>query len=196
MALPPNIERNAEIDEIIQTVLKDWEASVHQKLSEAIRREKLTTTGALLGSLRATLKSASSAYRFALEYHFYDHGRYRDMKKLNYGGKMPPFNTMVDWVKKVGIQRFKYIPGYPRGVFPIGNSKSKWGTGNKIVENRIAWGFMKHIQKTGYYKRASSRKSWYNKVLWGELDELIQALMDGLRENTLHLLKKEFEQHI
>lgn len=188
-----HVPHNAEIGEMIEKVLSEWEAAAVIKLNAAINKDKINLTGALLNSLRTTMKSASAAYKAALEFHFYEYGRYKDMKRVNYQGKMPPYQEVLDWVQRVGINKFKYVPGYPIGVMPLGNTKSKFA--GSIAEQRIAFGFIRHVQKTGYYKRKSSRKGWYNKVLWGQLDDLIDALMEGMKTQTLHLIKNEFDMH-
>lgn len=50
-------------------------------------------------------------------------GRFLDLRRMNYS-RTPPLVAMEAFVEKVGVSKFAYIPGYPRGVFPRTESQA------------------------------------------------------------------------
>lgn len=136
-----------------------------------------------MDSLNAEIDAASGDIAGQMKLHFTDHGRFQDMKYA-YKGKMPPVQAMLDFIRKKGLVNFKYVPGYPMGVMPIGTSKSKYAVSNRIAENRIAWGLAMSRVVPKNAAMTYGKRKWYAKTVWGSIDELITLLMQRTKELT------------
>jgi len=93
---------------------------------------------------------------------FQDAGRIRDMKGVTWK-KLPPADAMEAYVKKIGLGKFKYVPGYKAGRFPISQ---------KIAMNRIAWGIAKGKQR----HNKTVPKKWFAKPFYSMVYDLTENL--------------------
>lgn len=101
---------------IINKLLNDFIRRAEKTFEAAVEREGLVSSGDLLNSIRAgTVKTGSDFITAHVAYS--DLLRIKDMKTLNYG-TIPPLAPLVQWVDRVGVDKFAYVPGYPQGVFP------------------------------------------------------------------------------
>lgn len=173
----------AEVKAIVGRSMGIWYKQVYSKLQAALHKQNLELTGELQNSLHGEISTAGADLQGQLKLYFTDYGRFQDMK-FRYTGKMPPFDVMLQYVRKVGVEKFKYVPGYPMGVIPTGISQSKFGAGNRIAENRIAWGLShSRVAPKNSSKKYGTRK-WYAKIFWSSIDELIEMLMGRVKKMT------------
>lgn len=175
---------NEEIAKLLEKTMASWYREVYGKLKAQMSAKGLILTGSLSESLNAEITTAADEVKGELKLYFEDHGRFQDMKH-RYFGKMPPVEAMLKYIRKVGLDKFRYVPGYPLGVFPTGTSRSKFGTGNRIAENRIAWGLAMSRVAPKNSGKAYGRRKWYAKTFYSSIDELIEAILGKTKELTL-----------
>jgi hypothetical protein len=177
-----------EIDKLSTRILIDWYKNVDAKLKSALLRQKINLTGNLKDSIYGEINAAGQDMHAQLRLHFADYGRVKDMK-VRYHGKGPPFEEILKFVQKVGIDKFKYVPGYPKGVFPVGRA----GDGQRIAMNRIAWGIVKSrtLPKNADKKYG---KKWYAKNFFSEIPNLVSALLGKTKELTVAEIIQNLKQ--
>lgn len=164
------------VREFVNETLQDWGVTVLQVLAEQIKKKKLVLSGELLDSLKFdTLKAAGdqTAKLFLL---FQESGRIKDMKALTYK-KQPPIKEIEAFVRKVGVAKFKYVPGY--------TSPGKRPT-DDIAIRRIAWGIARHKKKVNTTKP----KKWFSKTFYGMLNPLIDNLIEGYQDFAVSNIKE------
>jgi hypothetical protein len=149
-------------------------------------------TGSLMDSLNADIETASGDISGLMKLHFTDHGRFQDMKYA-YAGKMPPVSAMLEFIRKKGLANFKYVPGYPMGVMPIGTTKSKYAVSNRIAENLIAWGLAMSRVVPKNASMTYGKRKWYAKTVFGSIDDLISLLMQRTKERTTEEIIQSFQ---
>ena len=158
---------DAEVKALVASSLAQWYKIVYGRLDAAIKKQGLVLNGDLLSSLHGEIHSAGADLDGQLSLYFTDHGRYQDMKH-RYQGKMPPIEAMIRYVEKVGIEKFRFIPGYKEGKKPKDERK---------IANRIAWGLSMSRIAPKNSGKTYGKKKWYAKTFWGSIDELIEMLL-------------------
>jgi hypothetical protein len=121
---------------IINEVLDDWSQLTLNALQASIKAAGLELTGDLLHSLRVEVRKAAAGELARASFYFRFHGRLRDMRTVyaNYSGTwrqkgFAPVEVMEAFIRKKGLDKFKYIPGYSMGHMPSEN----------IAVRRLAW---------------------------------------------------------
>ena len=75
----------------------------------------------ILDSLQSQVVAASAQHMASMGVLFHQHGRIKDMKGIT-RTKAPPIEAMEEYVRKVGLDKFSYVPGYKYGQFPLASS--------------------------------------------------------------------------
>lgn len=176
--LPPNDQPLSDADraKLVQRLMVDWSKMMQARLESQAARMKLKLTGELQKSINFKLLEAQTIIRNELDLYFAEQGRLRDMK-VRYLGKMPPIGVMLKYVREVGVDNFRYVPGYPPGVRPTGPSKNPLAQGYTIAEAKIAYG-ISHSRTL----RTPKRKAWFNKTFYGGLPSLEADLSKVLQD--------------
>jgi hypothetical protein len=151
-----------EIDKLINDELGDWAGYVMLALGRSLQKRKLILTGDLLRSLQYEVLKDAAEGTGKLRIMFQDAGRIRDMKAVTWK-KLPPADAMEAYIKKIGLGKFKYVPGYKSGRFPISQ---------KIAINRIAWGIAKGKQR----HNKTVPKKWFAKPFYSMVYDLTENL--------------------
>lgn len=142
-------------------------------------------TGDLLDSLRheSVVVGASLYAEFTIG--FSGHGRFKDMRQLLYG-KMPPIDVVEQYVMELGLDKFKYVPGYLLNakyrVLHISDSRAI---------NRIAWGIAVSRMKNGV--KGQRKNAFYNPTRGKLIYETSYKLLESLPEPILRAIKQQFE---
>lgn len=148
---------------IIDEELGDYSRQALQLLAAAIQKQGLVLTEELLRSLASDVVAASERHVASMGVSFEQYGRIRDMKGIN-RSKAPPIEVIEEFVKKVGVGQFEYVPGYKHGQFPLASS---------VAINRIAWG----IARAKLRDNAAVRpRSWFAKTFYGSINQFIVAV--------------------
>jgi len=163
-----------QIKDLVGRSLEQWYRIVYSRLEGAIKAKGLMLEGNLLESLRGEISTAGTDLAGQLTLYFTDYGRYQDMKH-RYKGKMPPFAEMLKYVEKVGIDKFKFVPGY---------KEEKRPSDARVVANRIAWGLSMSRIAPKNSGKTYGQKKWYAKTFWSSIDELIEMIMGDTAKLT------------
>lgn len=155
------------INQFINQELGNWSANVQRILIEKLRKSKLVLSTELINSLSYQVHDATAESIASVQLAFNDYGRMRDMRRLFYT-KMPPVEAMEKFVESIGINKFKYIPGYSRGKIPAEN----------IAIKRIAWG----IAMAKFKESKHKPKRWFARSFYGQINVLIQNLIAGYQD--------------
>lgn len=169
-----------EVQEFINQELGDWGESVLDVLEAKIRAKGLILSGELLRSLSFQLLKATSERNAHLQLIFQDAGRIKDMRQLRYK-KMPSIESMESFVRKVGVDKFKFTPGYKKG--------QKIPTEDQRI-NRIAWG----IAISRHKKNKRKPVKWFSKTFYGMVNELIESLLKGYQKAASDSITKSFNE--
>jgi hypothetical protein len=150
--------------EYVDEVLKEWAPYVVGILREALKARGLILTEDLYDSFKWDLMKATAAGVAEARLSFRTHGRWRDMRTIR-NFKQPPVDViMEEFVKQIGVSKFKYIPGYENSRNVPVDSR---------VMRRIAWGISRGILK----KNTTKARKWYSKNFYGAVETLIENLM-------------------
>jgi hypothetical protein len=139
----PDLEANA----------KQWATKTLKMLQANISKKGIAFNNELLESLEYRLVEGDNP---SIVISFAAHGKYIDMKEL-FWQKAPPVDVLENWVRKVGVGYFNYVPGY-KGV---GDDV----TGIPNAARRIAWAIAKNrasgevVNQKGKFKR---KRVWQN----------------------------------
>ena len=169
----------AEEADYIDSVLQEWTPFVLQILHEGINQRNLLLTEDLYRSLRWEVIKATAGMVASAKLSFRMHGRWKDMRTIR-NGKIPPIQTIIDeFVQKVGVGNFTYVPGYTAG---------KTIPSDSIAMRRIAWGISVSLAK----KKQTVAKKWYSKNFYGAVNVLIERLMASTQEKAVTSVKESF----
>ena len=141
-----------EVDDMLQEWLDETVLMIAKQLS----RKKINVTGELLRSIRQELISRSQQGFHTAAISFKIHGKYLELKNLNYSD-VQSGEIYYEWVKKKGLNRFKYVPGYKDKPDKLPTDKQMY---------RIAWAIAKG-RENGIYDH--KRQKWYSKPLYSSM---------------------------
>lgn len=158
----------------LQAELGNWQENVRGLLIDNLRRQRLELSGGLIDSMDAQVIAASGDILGKVHFVFSDHGRHKDMRNLVYT-QQPPVEALEEFVRKVGVDKFRYVPGYTSGKVPS----------ESIAIKRIAWGISKGRLK-GYKHKP---KKWFAKSFYGQINVLIGTLIQGYQESLVNQAK-------
>lgn len=164
------------IQDFINDQLGNWSESVRRTLIKSAQEKGLELSGSLLNSFDHQVQKATGDTLASMYLFFEDHGRHKDMKSLVYT-KQPPIEAMIEFVKKVGLEKFKYVPGYHPGKMPA----------ESIAIKRIAWGLSRGRLKSYKHKP----KKWFAKTFYGQINLLIEGLLSGYQEYAINNTKQQ-----
>jgi hypothetical protein len=137
-------------------------------LQARLKERKLVLSESLLKSVQGKLATNLQTAGADIVISFEMSGRYKDMKKMSYQGAMPPVEAMLAYVQKVGVSKFKYVPGYQNAQsLPTAD----------VAANRIAWG----LAKSYVSGKKVKNNRWFSKYFYGPI---VMALVDELIEAT------------
>lgn len=173
-------------DLALEEILAAWVEYAIRSLQENLKKKKMLVTEDLERSLKMRMSRVVDGTGFAqLDLNIY--GRFRDMKPRKYSGPAN-FDAILEWVKKIGIDKFKYVPGYDESKRKVNRVPT-----TNLAMNRIAWG----VAWGRYVKFKSRRKQWLNKLFYGPLqNQLIESIMEVTGRNTVTILTEELNEGI
>lgn len=158
------------LNQVTNEILLEWAAEFVRYRKEAVRKAKLFRQGELEASFeQEVIRAAANEVATAI-FAFEEYGRILDMKKLKRNQQMP-VNEIEDWVKKVGVDKF-------RSVFA---KKRKLPVSNDRLANMVAWGIVKSGKRR--------RRRWYSKGREPSFGVLYERLREAYMEVSLDELK-------
>lgn len=163
------MEARFEDSEIPAKLLADFADRVVDALKSAVRSEGLVLSGDLERSIRAgAVTRAKGVIEAKVEY--MDLLRIKDIKTLQYF-TIPPIRPLAEWVERVGVERFAYVPGYTDGDRPKTEIETIY---------RIAKGIQYNLKARPNVQRGN--RSIYNATIYRDL---IPNFLDDMRAAAL-----------
>jgi hypothetical protein len=164
-----------EFRRILDEELASYKKLVLEMLAGQLRAKGLVLTQDLLTSLQGETTAASDRFVAEMAVAFNEYGRMKEMKRLSYT-KGAPVEEMEAFVRKRGLSRFDYVPGYKRGQFPLSQD---------VAINRIAWGLARaRLRDAGKHKP----RGWYAKTFYRSINRFIDAVTTRYAAQTgLHV---------
>ncbi len=153
-----------EFKRILDEEVGDYAARALALLAAAIQAKGLVLTEDLLDSLSSQVVAASAEHVVSMGVLFHQYGRIKDMKGIT-RTKAPPIEALEDYVKKVGLSKFEYIPGY--------TARSKVLPVSSRAINRIAWGLARAKLRD---KDEVRPKTWFAKTFYASINRFIDAV--------------------
>jgi hypothetical protein len=151
---------------------------IEKNFKDGVRIVKLNDTGELADSIRAGSvkvgdKTISTSVVFSALL------RIKDIKTLSYS-TIPPLEPLIEWVQRVGLNKFAYVPGHPNGV-------KKTSQSDQII--RIASGIQYHLKSSPNVERGY--RGIYNDELY---KKIIPEFIDALRASSEVWAKMSIEE--
>jgi hypothetical protein len=173
--------------DFINAVLEDWSTLTLGDLQASVRAAGLELTEDLYNSLRVEVVKATAENIASAKFYFRMHGRMKDMRTVysNFNASWrqsgyPPISAIEEFIKKTGLEKFKFIPGYKMGTMPTESNAIR----------RLAWGISIGIGKRNTVKA----KKWYAKTFYSQLNPLLEELGRAAREKTAQTIKENLEK--
>ncbi|WP_020603131.1 hypothetical protein [Spirosoma spitsbergense] len=126
----------------VAKILDQYIIQAERAFVARVQAAGLVLSGELLNSFRHEAATIGEGYVSA-KLQMASYGRIKDLQQLNYS-RTPPLLALENYVEKVGIGHFAYVPGYPTGVFPRTEAQAI---------QRIAWAYKMSLQRKPNVKR-------------------------------------------
>jgi hypothetical protein len=152
------------VAEVNESVIDDLAVDGLNVFQNAIQRAGLVFSEELLKDWSTSVIKNDDV--LAVEWQFQMYGRYKDMKRIT--GYMPPVEAMIEYVEKIGVDKFAWVPGY--------TSMDKVPT--EAAASRIAWGLAKYRASVKTIRRSGS--GWYNENVM----KLVNKARYNIRKKT------------
>lgn len=170
-----------EYNEAIADVLAAWVEYAIRALKENLRKKKLVFTEELEQSLKFDISEIVDGVGGA-KLDLKNYGRFRDMKRLTFKGPAN-FEAIREWVESIGIQKFKFVPGYD----PSKRTVRRVPVTSRAM-NRIAWG----VAWGRFRKFKHRRKQWLNKYFYGPVvARLVEALIEKTGTSAVQIVERD-----
>lgn len=167
------------IGQIFNEEAAKWHQNIIAVLRESLQKRKIIASEELLNSLNAAVTRASQNAEGKISITFQSYGRYRDMRKLIYTSQ-PPVDEIEEWVKEIGIEKFRNVPGY---------KNSNQVPTRDMAARRIAWGIARKMHMRYTVKRPK-RQVWYSSPLYTEINKLETRLARRYSEMIVQQMKQ------
>jgi hypothetical protein len=161
----------------IDSELQEWTPFVIEVLHKGISQRNLLLTEDLYRSLRWEVLKATAGMVATAKLSFRMHGRWKDMRTIRNGKQLPVQVIIDEFVQKLGVSNFRYVPGYTAG---------KTIASDSIAMRRIAWGISKSLAK----QKQTAAKKWYSKNFYGAVNVLIDKLMTSTQDKAATSIKE------
>lgn len=137
----------------LEDMLTAWLQETILELKENAAKKKVSLTGETIASIVGNFEGLNAKAQADILINFKNSGRYLDWKKRPEWNKLAPVDLLEQWVLKVGLSKFKYVPGY---------ENSKTVPTQQQAAKRIAWGIAVSRYRRGVKKKAP----WFAKLFY------------------------------
>jgi hypothetical protein len=158
-----------------------WLEMAVRELIASAKKNKVELSGETIASIAGSVSAFTPQAVGTILIEFQNSGRFQDWKSMNYS-KVPPVDVLAEWVEKIGVSKFKYVPGY--------QGKTERKISDSQAARRIAWG----VAMARYRKGPKRKKRWFAKLMYGPLlARLIDAQIEVLGTSSLQLVTNNFK---
>lgn len=158
-----------EVEKFVGEELHRFEAVALAKLAQMLQQRNLVLSGETLRSLQGEVVAGSRTGVAQLLIAFQESGRIKDMSRVNWK-QQAPITVLEEYVRKVGVEKFDYVPGYKPRTIPTEN----------VAVNRIAWGIARSLLHENEHKPSR----WFAKPFYSLLNGLIDNLVTRYQQAT------------
>jgi hypothetical protein len=172
-----------ETEEYHQAVLDVATGFLEGFIRDAIKRAKargLSVTGKTISSIFGQITELDKAGRIDISIGYNLAGKFRDIKALRYK-KQAPVEDLEEFVRIVGVDKFKFIPGY--------QNSNRVPTQDEAIK-RIAWGIaMSRLKRPAY------GKPWMlNTLFRAKVNRLTTMLIEATGTATIKIFQTQLNQ--
>lgn len=168
-----------ELRDIQAAELKRVADDAVQYFRQNIERRGVVFTGELLQDFETFMVENSEAIAVDISFQYY--GRYKDMVSLGWKDAMPPVEVMEEYVAKVGVDKFAWVPGYEA------NDRVPART---IAVKRLAWAISMSFRDKSVRRKQGS---WYNETKTKMVNVARRRIMDVTAKYLAEFMKDELE---
>lgn len=161
----------------ITQVIREETAKGENYFRGAIQKSGLVLSGDLLSSVRSSVEAETTSLSAEINVVFKEYWRFNDMKQLTYA-RLPNYDAMLAFVKKVGVEKFPWVNGYTNKATPTVPHAAE----------RIARTLMWHRKKTPVVVHPNHRRK-YNKTKADFRNVVRRKIMNILTSQTTLLLR-------
>lgn len=180
------------LERAVEKVMAEWTADLTKRLQAAIEAQDIELTGQLKQSIGYMLSDSDDVVAGKISIIFETYGRFQDMK---YRHTTPPTAVMRSYVQKIGLDKFKFVPGYPATMSPAqvaAKAKPRNGiSGAEYVVNRIGRAIAYSRLKPDWQKR--KERQWWNITIHKRIGALRTQLREQLQRDLSEVLVQEFQ---
>jgi hypothetical protein len=174
-------EVSAEMAQQLEDASAAWLEMAIRELKASAKNKKVELSGETIASIDGSISAFSAEAVGQILINFQNSGRFQDWRTRPDYNNQAPVDVLEEWVKKIGINKFKSIPGYAKGKTPISES---------AAARRIAWGIAVSRLNRGPQKR----KRWFAKLMYGPLlARLIAAQIEVMGTSSLRVITENFK---
>jgi hypothetical protein len=135
-----------------------------RRFRQGIERQGINFTGTLADEFESFM--AQNSEKIAVDISFNYYGRYKDMKTLGWTDAAPPVDVMEDYVRKVGVGKFAWVPGY---------ENSDRTPALSVQVKRLAWAIAMSFKDKSVRRKQGS---WYNETKMRMVNVARRRIMD------------------
>ncbi|MEL6853055.1 MAG: hypothetical protein AAFP92_31385 [Bacteroidota bacterium] len=171
---------------VINLVLQEWIVDARLRLESELKRAGKHVPRETMDNLHFELLKASAGRVGRVLLSFQDSGRHVDMRQLDFD-KAPitrDQNFILEWVKKQGRSRFRYVPGY--------KNRSGGVLSEEKQLQRIAAAIIK--SKKGTTKKRRRKARWFNRNLYQEIGKLTAILAREQVEYVARAMREDISE--
>jgi hypothetical protein len=165
-----------EIAADVNMLLDELHGMAEGLFKGAVMASNLNLTGELRESVRSSLKKDLEGFGGEIDIFFNEYWRFKDMKSYNYGGAYMNVDAIKAFVRKIGVRKFAWVPGYENSRATLAEEKAI---------DRIAWGIIMYRRKMPVVRNnRADRKRLYNKTKIAYLNRIRRRIMGYLGVNV------------
>jgi len=164
---------------LIREIMNEFSDDLPEDLREQIKRKRIRASGDLLNEIDSQVigKAAQDLSQLVLQ--FRKHGRFQEMKNVRHGQKGPPPNRLKAWIEAIGLDKFKFIPGYkgsPKSMFEIKNASMRLAIAISRSKRNTDRKKARKFYIRNVYKKIYSDGGLFDQILDGVGTEMLKDM--------------------
>jgi hypothetical protein len=169
-------EYRASLEELVAA----WLEMSIRELIQSAKGKNINVTQATINSIMGSFAGLSQNAVGEALIGFQNSGRFLDFRKSPDWQKFPPIESLAQWVLKIGLSKFKYVPGY---------RNSKTPPTAQMAARRIAWGVAIHRYQLG----AKRKRPWFAKLFYKKLlGQFITMMVEQTGTSSIRVITENF----
>jgi len=157
-------EVNEQYKQDLEELVAAWLEYSVRELIQSAKGKNINVTQSTINSIIGSFAGLTDTAVGEALIGFQNSGRFLDYRKSPDWQRFPPIQSLADWVLKIGLSKFKYIPGY---------QKAKSTPSAQMAARRIAWGVAVHRYQLG----AKRKRPWFAGLFYRKLLGMFISMM-------------------